>query len=85
MLPRSTQEDLSATYYALLRELPHLAWLPVTYETADRAAELRAELGLGTPDAIHLATAIDAGATLFVTNDRKPARVKDLEILLFDT
>ena len=39
-------------------------------DIADRAAQLRAEHGLGTPDAIHLATALECGAEVFVTNDR---------------
>lgn len=36
-----------------------------------RAAELRAALGLKTPDALHLAAALEAGCEEFWTNDRR--------------
>lgn len=39
-----------------------------------RATELRAEHGFKTPDAIHLATALEIGATSFLTGDRGFAR-----------
>jgi len=47
-----------------------------------RAAEIRARHGLRTPDAIMLATALQSGATLAVTNDSAWRRVEALEILL---
>lgn len=66
---RHDAEDLAESYYALLRQLPNCRWVDMTYEIADRAARLRAEYRLATPDAIHIATAIESGAELFITND----------------
>lgn len=37
----------------------------------DRATELRAEHGVKTPDALHLAAALDSGCDEFWTNDRR--------------
>ena len=54
--------------------------VPVTLEVARHAARLRAVYGLRTPDAIHLATAVAAGALEFVTTDRRLARVKEIEV-----
>jgi predicted nucleic acid-binding protein len=45
--------------------------LPFTESTAERFAEVRASLRVTATDAIHLAAAADAGADLFLTNDRR--------------
>jgi len=44
------------------------------------AADLRATTRLKTPDAIHAATALDAGCALFVTNDPAFRRVPRLNV-----
>ncbi len=46
------------------------------------AAEIRARYGLRTPDAIMLATAVESGATLAVTNDNAWQKMKEIEVLL---
>jgi len=51
--------------------------VPVTRVLWEDAARLRA-LGLKTPDALHAATALAAGCTLFVTNDAGFRRVPSL-------
>lgn len=49
---------------------PHVRLVPVSETALRRAAQLRARLvRLRTPDAIHAATALEAGVALFVTND----------------
>lgn len=45
--------------------------LPMTPAVFDRAAELRAKHRLKTPDALHLATAIDHGCAELWTNDAR--------------
>src|SRR5204863_1519611 len=45
--------------------------IPFTLETADRYARIRATLGVTPPDAIHLASAAQAGTDLFLTNDSR--------------
>lgn len=61
---------------------PDLALVDVTTAILDRAAEIRASLGLKTPDAIHVATAIDVGADLLLTNDADLRRVPGLHVEL---
>ena len=46
------------------------------------AAEVRARHGLRTPDAIMLATAVESGATLAITNDAAWRKVTGIEVLL---
>ena len=41
-----------------------------TVETADRYAQIRSSLGVVPADAIHLASAAQAGTDLFLTNDK---------------
>jgi predicted nucleic acid-binding protein len=71
-------------FYALLSTYPHLEWAPTTLEIADRAASLRAEFNLSTPDSIQAATAKGASATGFVSNGPVFRRVPNLEALLLD-
>ncbi|HEY7677903.1 MAG TPA: PIN domain-containing protein, partial [Candidatus Methylomirabilis sp.] len=56
--------------------------LDVTSPIAERAAELRARYGIRTPDAIQAATAVEAGATAFVTSDRRLRRIRELPVLV---
>ena len=55
---------------------------PVTRAVLIRAAEIRARYGLRAPDAIMLATAVESGATLAVTNDSAWRKVDEIEVLL---
>lgn len=73
-------ESAVADYYGYLNQLPGVALTPVTSEIADRAAQLRAAYRFRTPDAIQLATAIEAEATLFLTRDRQFRKQKEIEV-----
>jgi predicted nucleic acid-binding protein len=57
-----------------------VAVLEVDRAVAEGAARLRARYRLKTPDAIHLATALAARASVFVTTDRRLARVREVEV-----
>jgi predicted nucleic acid-binding protein len=45
--------------------------VPFTLETADRYARIRGTTGITPADAIHLASAAQAGTDLFLTNDKR--------------
>ena len=45
--------------------------VPFTVDTADHYARIRGSLGLPPADAIHLASAAQAGTDLFLTNDKR--------------
>ena len=49
---------------------------------AEKAAELRRELNLSTPDALQAATAIENGAKIFITNDPVFKKIPQLKVLL---
>jgi len=71
-------------YYDSLTNMPNVRWLPLDVVIADRAAQLRAEYRLKTPDAVHLATAIESDATLFVTNDHDLPPIAEIEYLMLE-
>jgi predicted nucleic acid-binding protein len=84
VLPQRHRNQALVTAYELLLSASESRMIPITQSTLRRAIPLRAELGLKTPDAIHAATALDAGCTLFVTNDPHFRRVIGLEVAVLD-
>lgn len=52
----------------------------VTAPIIERATELRARYGFRSPDAIHLATAINEGADVFITGDAALARCTEIAV-----
>lgn len=57
----------------------------VTREIATTAAKIRAHYKLKAPDAIHLASAIESKAKMFVTVDRRlPRKINGLRVKLLD-
>jgi predicted nucleic acid-binding protein len=63
---------------------PNLEIRDVSRDIARRAAELRARHSLQPMDSLQVATAIQAGAAAFLTNDLRLQRVDDVPILLID-
>lgn len=59
--------------------------MDVNKDIALSAAKIRAEFNVEAPDAIHLASAVESGAKLFITTDRKlPRKVGKLTIKIID-
>lgn len=74
--------DLAAHYRDILAHFPHLAVKGIDGPIVEIASDLRARYGIATPDAIHIATAMESGASQFVTNDKYLVRVKEIPIKL---
>jgi predicted nucleic acid-binding protein len=68
----------------LLSTYPNLEWKAPHLAIAARAAEIRAQHGLHTPDALQAATAIHANATAFFTNDPIFARIPEFKAIVLD-
>jgi predicted nucleic acid-binding protein len=71
---------LQTMFIGTLYGTPGLSCVSITRQILEIAASLRATTGLKTPDAIHAATALAAGCTLFVTNDLAFRRVPGLNV-----
>jgi predicted nucleic acid-binding protein len=81
---REKQFQLCRRYRELFSSFPHLTVLSVDPPIAEAAADLRATYTLRTPDALHLATAIVAGAAAFVTEDRRLSKVSAIRMISID-
>ena len=79
---RQRDYALAAQYLVLFRNFPHLSALAVTGDIAERAAFLRAQYNLKTPDAIQLATALVSDAPFFLTNDESLPTIEGIQTLL---
>jgi predicted nucleic acid-binding protein len=56
--------------------------IPISQTILREAARLRATTNLRTPDAIHAATAINTGCTLFLSNDRGFRAIPNLSAVI---
>ena len=82
---RRNDVRLAETYRAILLHNTALTTLPVSAEIAELAAGLRANFTIRTPDALHVATARQMGATFFLTNDTRLPAIPGLTIVALDT
>lgn len=62
--------------------IPFLNIIPVNNEIAIEAARLRRNSNFSLPDSIQLATALQAKAKAFITNDDRLKKFKELKIIL---
>jgi len=76
---RDRDAAILATYDAFFTRA-RLTIVDVTAAVLDRATELRARHGFKVPDAIHLASAIEAGADVFLTGDAGLAKCPDVRV-----
>lgn len=82
---RERDATVVAAYLEYLSGRPEISVLPITRNVLLRAARIRATSRLKLPDAIHLATAFEAGCPKFITNDRDfRAGTEALEVVIWD-
>jgi predicted nucleic acid-binding protein len=81
---RDADEKRVDRCYGLLSTYPNLEWIAPDLVTADLAARFRAQHRMRTPDAIQAATAVQAGATGFISNDPVFRRVERFEAMTLD-
>ena len=67
-----------------IRSISGLSITPLGPDVAADAAVIRGVRGISLADAVHLATARAAGATAFVTNDRRIRGSAKLEVVYLD-
>lgn len=75
-------QNLAFQYKTLISNIPNLTIIGINESIVELASDLRAKYGIKTPDAIHIATAIDAKADKFITNDKKLKKIKEIKIEL---
>lgn len=76
---KNADATLEASYRAYFAD-PDMTVLPMTTAICERAARIRAVHRFELADALHLATAVEHGCGLFLTNDAKLARCSDIAV-----
>jgi len=82
---RAGRETLASEYRRILSHSRGLTLFPIDQAICERAAKVRAENAwLRTPDALQIATAIEHGAQVIVTNDRRWKRLKEIPVVVLE-
>ena len=81
---RKSRRDIVEKYRQFLLNSSDFIVYSVDPIIAEKAAELRAQYGIRTPDAIQFAIEIENNATLFVTNDKKLKKIKGIDVLVLE-
>lgn len=81
---KAGDKALVNAYHEMLENTQNIIIVPVDNTIANKAAELRAQYNLKTPDALQIATAIESGCDAFLTNDLGLRRVNEVKILVLD-
>ena len=86
VLPKPVEtgnDELAEKFKMYLINGPNLTLLPITEIIGERAGVLRGEYPyLKTVDAVQIATALDAAADAFLTNDKKLSGIKEIKIIV---
>ena len=86
ILTKPLRENATEEFNELSALLGRLDLLPTDAATAELATALGAAYGLRAADAVHLATAVGAGATRLLTNNRSdfPQSISEIDIVYPD-
>ncbi len=77
-------KHLAQEYRDILVNSGDYTLVAITTAVADSAAGLRARYNLRTPDALHVATAIQSSCDALLANDAGLKRVRELPVLVLD-
>lgn len=81
---RDGRGDLVRMYEQTLLNSQQVQMVNIDVALAKRAIQLRALYGFRVPDALQLSAALEHGATLFVTNDHRFRKTRELSVLILD-
>ena len=73
---------LTERYKLLFETFPNLQVKTLNENIADIASSLRANYNINTPDAIQIATSLEAKADIFITNDVTLKKISEIKVLL---
>lgn len=79
---RENETELSDVYKNLKNYIKNMVFVDFSLKISEIAARLRAKYDLATPDCIHLATAIEGGAKIFYTGDKRIKKVNEIKVEL---
>jgi len=73
---------LTERYKILFETFPNLQVKTLNENIADIASRLRANYNINTPDAIQVATSLEAQADIFITNDSSLKKITEIKVML---
>jgi predicted nucleic acid-binding protein len=79
---RENNSILTERYKILFETFPNLQMKILDENIADIASSLRANYNINTPDAIQVATSLEAQADIFITNDSSLKKITEIKVLL---
>ncbi len=79
---RENNSLLTERYKLLFENFPNLQVKTLNENIADIASTLRANYNINTPDAIQIATSLEAKADIFITNDATLKKISEIKVLL---
>ena len=79
---RESNLILTERYKILLETFPNLQVKTLDENIADVASSLRANYNINTPDAIQVATSLEAQADIFITNDTSLKKITEIKVFL---
>ena len=71
VVPKRNRDAFTAARYRRFFQSSQVTMLPLSFDAAERFADIRASLRVKPADALHLALAASAGADYFVTTDTR--------------
>ncbi|HOO71590.1 MAG TPA: PIN domain-containing protein [Spirochaetota bacterium] len=79
---KNNRNDLVEKYKNFLLSSDDFTVYSIDPLISEKSALLRARYSIRTPDAIQLAVGIENNATLFVTNDTKLKKIKEIDVFV---
>jgi predicted nucleic acid-binding protein len=84
VLPFREGNSVLAQEYRSILLHSNLRLISLTYDIAEKAAEIRARHNLRTPDSVQVATAILNNADLLIANDKKWKKITEVNVVILD-
>jgi len=81
---RTGAHQVAQLYRAILMNRETCTLVAISENIAIEAASIRARYRINTPDALHIASAIEFRCDAFLTNDHKLRAVQELNVLVLD-
>jgi predicted nucleic acid-binding protein len=81
---QANDKILLDAYFTLYLKTQHVLFVPASESVAIRAAQLRAQYNLKTPDALQISAALETGCDGFLTNDLSFRRIAELPVIIVD-
>lgn len=81
---RMGRYDAAREYEFLIKTFPNIDLIPVNSDIAAKSAKIRSKYNIPTPDSIHLANALAANCSLFITNDSGLKKINDIDVICLE-